>query len=83
MLYKKKPVVVEATQWFPGLTVPGVFAHDEAKEGGWPDEYRYYVITIHGQKTTVAPGDWIITEPGNKHHYPCKPEIFAGSYEAV
>lgn len=33
--------------------------------------------------TTVAPGDWIITEPDGIHHYPCKPDIFENTYELV
>jgi hypothetical protein len=29
---------------------------------------------------SVAPGDWIITGVQGEH-YPCKPEIFAATYE--
>jgi hypothetical protein len=31
---------------------------------------------------TVTPGDWIITGV-NGEHYPCKPDIFAKTYEPV
>jgi hypothetical protein len=71
--YRKRPVIVEATQWFPGKQVPGVFDRRDSP----------YVITIHGQKTIVMPGDWIITEPDGIHHYPCKPDIFAATYGPV
>jgi hypothetical protein len=29
---------------------------------------------------TVSPGDWIITGVQGEH-YPCKPDIFAATYE--
>jgi hypothetical protein len=48
----------------------GVLMHDH----GWID-------TLEGGHI-VCPGDWIIT--GIKgEHYPCKPDIFAASYEEV
>lgn len=74
--YRKKPVIVDAEQWFPGKEIRGVFP-------GFVGEYGPYVMTIHGQRTFIAPGDWIITEPGGIHHYPCKPDIFAAMYEEV
>lgn len=30
----------------------------------------------------VCPGDWVITGVQGEH-YPCKPDIFAATYEAV
>ena len=72
--YRSKPKVVEAEQWFPNM----------GRQGGVDyDGDMYYVVTIHGQKTLVEEGDWIITEPDGVHHYPCKPDIFEASYEPV
>jgi hypothetical protein len=65
--YRKRPVEVEAFQWFEGRGLPAAF----------------YVVTIHGQRAVVADGDWIITEPDMIHHYPCKPEIFEATYDPV
>lgn len=31
---------------------------------------------------TVCPGDWVITGV-NGEHYPCKPDVFAATYDAV
>lgn len=42
---------------------------------------RFTCVTVHGQETNVEVGDWIITEPDGIHHYPCKPDIFAETYE--
>ena len=42
--------------------------------------------TIHGdgeQMVPLEPGDWVIPELDGKHFYPCKPEIFAVTYEQV
>ena len=44
-------------------------------------EPRFYVTTIHGQRAYLASGDWVITEVDGVHHYPCKPDIFAATYE--
>jgi hypothetical protein len=75
--YRKKPVVVEATQFDDVLAhdPPGIFRREQ---DGNP-----YVVTIHGQMTPVVRGDWIIQEPDGKHYYPCKPDIFAKIYESV
>jgi len=72
--YRSKPKEVEATQWQSGADVPGVYF----TTGGTP-----YVITIHGQRAYLVPGDFVITEPDGEHHYPCKPDIFADRYEAI
>lgn len=77
MKYRKKPVVVEATQWFKNGDHPMVIAywvHDpDCKSRGWID-------TLEGGHI-VTPGDWIITGVKNEH-YPCKPDIFEMTYEA-
>lgn len=72
--YRKKPVVIEAEQWFPHVVHPGVYLSDDDS---------YYVITIHEQCAYLAPGDWIIPEPKHGRFYPCKPDIFVATYEAV
>jgi len=40
-------------------------------------------MTIHQQRVYLQNGDWVITEPDGLHHYPCKPDIFAATYEAI
>ena len=69
--YRKKPVVIEATQWFKDGDHPAV---THSIHRGWGK-----VATLEGDMT-VMPGDWIIT--GIKgEHYPCKPDIFEATYE--
>ena len=76
--YRKKPVVVEAQQWLPNrngeLPVPPAPASIlRQMSAGWQ------IQTIEGW-LDLTPGDWIIRGVAGEH-YPCKPEIFAATYE--
>ena len=73
--FRKKPVVIEAVQWNPGIEHPGVFLDIRTN--------RFYVITVHEQEAYIVDGDWIIPEPKEGRFYPCKPDIFAATYEPV
>jgi hypothetical protein len=89
--FRKRPVVIDAEQWFPNKEVPGVsFEPYSVTIGGrghgeqtFEQPPKPYVTTIHGQRAYLAPGDWVITEPDGVHHYPCKPDIFEASYEPL
>lgn len=70
MKFRKKPVVIEATQWFKDGD------HPKVKLGQRP-----FVETLEGPML-VSPGDWIITGVQGEH-YPCKPEVFEATYERV
>jgi hypothetical protein len=81
--FRKKPVVIEATQWFNHGDHPLVERYDPQKGGrdikglgpyGW-------VKTLEGGHI-VSPGDWIIKGVKGEF-YPCKPDIFAATYEAA
>lgn len=116
--YRKKPVVIEASQWFRNGDHPDDCAKDRTGfeggqithfsgeharandwEGGVVRRYRHPNITgykvcehcrnimnDHGWIDTlegghvVCPGDWIITGVKGER-YPCKPDIFAATYE--
>ncbi len=74
--YRKRPIVVEAFQWLASHGVGQGVLWNSIKG-------HYYVVTIHGQETIVNSGDWIIMELDFVHHYPCKPDVFAATYEEV
>lgn len=77
--YRKKPVVVEAAQFFEDSLGPLPFSPDPVTRY---DGRRWYVETIHGEKATIVDGDWIIREAGTRDRaYPCKPDIFEATYE--
>jgi hypothetical protein len=86
MKYRKKSVINDAEQWFPGKHVEGVqeIVHD-AGQGTVSNGYGI-IATLSGP-VRVEPGDWIITQqrPAGSgaaiDRYPCKPDIFAATYE--
>lgn len=73
--FRKKPVVIEATQWFQHGDHPAV---QERWDSGDP---VCFINTLEGDHI-VTPGDWIITGVKGEH-YPCKPDIFEMTYEPV
>ena len=86
MKYRKKPVVIEATQWFKMGDHPMVYeVMGNAEEIiGWivmTPTGCYAIKTLEG-RMTVSEGDWIITGVKGEH-YPCKPDIFELTYEEV
>lgn len=77
--FRKKPVEVEAIQWWP----PGHVGHVPVigVERGPRADQPWGVPTLEGFMV-ANPGDWIITDvKGEK--YPCKPDIFKATYEPV
>ena len=76
--FRKRPVVVEAEQWFPGEPVAGVI------EGEYWDDDRVFparIETLEGWMG-VNTGDFIIRGVKGER-YPCKPDIFEMTYEPV
>lgn len=78
MKFRKKPVVIEAVQfwndahWPDGVCDCGEFTHCY----GAP-----HIHTLEGY-LEVSDGDWIITGVKGER-YPCKPDIFEMTYEPV
>lgn len=87
--FRKKPVVIEATQWFKHGDHPKVttLPHDLAIKASEANDHAIFTTeygwcpTLEGGHI-VTPGDWIITGVKGEH-YPCKPDIFEATYEAV
>lgn len=111
MKFRKKPVVIDATQWFkngdhpldatrtvvpvPGdgepyqtegkivryFRRPGSPGETPCRNCGVRTQEHGWIDTSEGGHI-VCPGDFVIT--GLKgERYPCKPDIFAATYEAV
>lgn len=84
MKYRKKPVIIEAEVYKFGME-DGFVAFDRYDPETDTVEFdcvkRPYINTLEG-KHYISPGDYIIT--GIKgERYPCKPDIFAMTYELV
>jgi len=91
MKFRKKPVVIEATQWFKSGDHPDVRDIADTDDlyftgmGGatLTNRESFGVIgTLESPNHLVQPGDWIITEVQGEV-YPCKPDIFEQTYEKV
>jgi hypothetical protein len=76
MKFRKKPVEIEAIQWFKLGDHPAVmrFRDDISESIG-------YIETLEGGHI-VNRGDWIITGVKGEH-YPVKSDIFQATYEPV
>lgn len=82
MKFRKKPIIVEAMQ-FTDEDKDKVFNwitcnHYSDWEGGYP---ILVIQTLEGDMIAHL-GDWIIRGV-NGEFYPCKPDIFEKTYEAV
>lgn len=87
MKYRKKPVIIEAMQ-FKDDSADTIIALQEFMGGGDvrvsyadPDNPVIKIETLEGVMDASI-GDFII-KGVNGEYYPCKPDIFEKTYEAV
>lgn len=83
--YRKKPVVIEAMQLIDDLRNHIAVANWINGNGGNTEvpftEPAIYVVTLEGRMRADI-GDFIIKGVSGEF-YPCKPDIFAKTYEPV
>lgn len=92
--YRKKPVVIEAYQWFEVSPYvegekrdvdywrhPNVSGDESCKYCSKTMHVHGWVDTLEGGHT-VCPGDFVITGVQGEF-YPCKPDIFEATYERL
>lgn len=83
-LYRKKPVVIEAKQW-NGENADEIqtflFDGNQHAAHGWVKGQYVEIGTLEGLMVASI-GDWIIKGVAGEF-YPCKPEIFAATYDEV
>jgi hypothetical protein len=86
MKYRKKPITVEAVQHFADIgthtAVIPMWLIEACSDGTvFAKGMDTYIKTMEGEMR-VTDGDWIIQ--GIKGElYPCKPDIFAATYEPL
>jgi hypothetical protein len=71
MKYRKKPLVIEATQFF--------VAQKPWPEGVVETEHGFAGVKTREGFMEASDGDWIITGVLGER-YPCKPDVFEASY---
>lgn len=86
MKYRKKPVVIEAVQFkadqpWPDGVVPATLQHNLPRDRDYWPAGAPIIHTLEGPHL-VREGDWVITGVKGER-YPCKPDIFAATYEPV
>ena len=87
--FRKRPVVIEAVRWTGEnrqeiLDFIGMSGHWQAGRSGFRDEVggaEVVIYTLEGNHVGRI-GDWIIRGVKGEF-YPCKPDIFAATYEPV
>lgn len=90
MMYRKKPVLVEAFQlssdveviapeWFTQAVIDEKVFIDRSIADGHAVVYGYTIETLEGRMKAKI-GDYIIRGV-NGELYPCKPDIFRKTYE--
>lgn len=88
MKFRKKPVVIDAQQWFETRGHSSVRHYPIANLSQNECQHCSKVMQVHGWIDTlegghiVCPGDWIIKGVKGEF-YPCKPDIFELTYEPV
>lgn len=94
MIFRKKPVVINAIQW-TGSNLREVIAFTDGppdvRSSHAGEKWEVYeqivasdglkIYTLEG-KMSASVGDWIIKGVQGEF-YPCKPDIFEATYEAV
>ena len=88
--YRKKPIVIEAVQFFPdikpwpvGVIEVEFIGEGDSRHANLKGELAngWFINTLEGGHE-VTPGDWIITGIAGEK-YPCKPDIFEATYDEV
>jgi hypothetical protein len=93
--YRTKPVVKEAIQWTgENLAEVLTFTGKHPKWDEWFSSFEHYEAHVRNDRQVfkiktlegtmeASPGDWIIRGLTVGQCYPCRPDIFAATYELV
>ena len=83
--YRKEPVVIEAMQWdgteADAHAIIAWMGGNADAQHIYEEPVRIVIRTLEGP-IAASPVDWIIKGVQGEF-YPCKPDIFAATYEAV
>ncbi len=80
MKFRKKPVVVEAVRYDKNELEIAAWMGSDC-DGAYTSDDGFVIPTLEG-RMLASHGDWIIKGVKGEF-YPCKPDIFEATYEAV
>ena len=83
--FRKRPIEIEAVQ-FTGNNVQEIWDAFGAEGIYGPTEKNpdhLVLTTTHGDPSPCRAGDWVIPDSRPGTFYPCKPDVFAATYERV
>jgi hypothetical protein len=78
MKYRKKPIVVDAVQWFKDGDHPSVLRFNYDFDGS----FKYGIQTLEGTMW-ITPGCWIVGPGAQGEYWPVQDYIFKQTYEPV
>jgi hypothetical protein len=88
--FRKKPVVIEAWDWSGTSEEAHAICKWIAKASRREDLARFGPLGLQVRTIETAVGEWLTASPGDfiirgvqGEFYPCKPDIFAATYESV
>ncbi|MGX1840588.1 hypothetical protein [Streptomyces diastaticus] len=81
--FRKKPVEIQAVQWTEGMSMADLakFTNGLVQLNDVEREFRVY-DRLHDTWVSFEYGDWIIRGLQGEF-YPCRPDVFAATYDAV
>jgi hypothetical protein len=83
-LFRSRPKLVEAQQWFPGRTFAGVTELFAAGPDGVAQSCGYAVAYMgSGGLRRVSPGDWLVKGRDDLLPWPLTDAAFRAAYEPV
>ena len=82
--YRKRPIVIEAVQWDVSKSAwDEIMAMGNIRWNPGPMESESFdIMTVDGNWATIRKGTWVCKGIEGEF-YPCQPDIFAKTYEAV
>lgn len=84
MKFRKKPVVIEAVQWTGSNNIAIKCLMSKKKSRSTLYHFandKVIIQTLEGEMV-ASPNDWVIVGVKGEA-YPCKPDIFAATYDPV
>lgn len=82
--FRRKQSEVVAWQW-NGETQGNMEGVCQCETNSEPHLHTAHVTNFapKGQLVFLSKGDWIIPEQSGPYYYPCKPDVFASTYEPI